>query len=73
MNVEAIKAQKCVQLFLDEMNLALIITDVVAASVSGLEPYHNVLGLSGPDEMSGNIKFPKTLITTFSNYFNGIK
>lgn len=57
----------------DEMNLALIITDVVAASVSGLEPYHNVLGLSGPDEMSGNIKFPKTLITTFSNYFNGIK
>lgn len=56
----------------DEMNLYLITTDVVADAVSGLEPYHNVLGLSGPDEMSNNIKFPKTLVTTFSNYFNGL-
>lgn len=54
----------------DEMNLSLIMTDVIAEASKGLEPYHNVLGLSGPDEVSNNIKFPKTLVTTFSNFFN---
>lgn len=57
----------------DEMNLALALTDEVVDSLEGLEPYHNVLGLTGPDEISNNIKFPKTLIKTFANYFNGLK
>ena len=52
------------------MNLYLILTDVVNKAVENLEPYHNVLGLTGPNELSGNIKFPKTLIVTMSNFFN---
>lgn len=71
--VEATKAQKCVQLFLDEMNLHLLLTKEVCEDVHGLEPYHNVLGLSGPNEISNNIKFPKTLVTTFANFFNSVQ
>lgn len=55
------------------MNLYLALTDVVVDSLENLEPYHNVLGLTGPNEISNNIKFPKTIITTFANYFNGMK
>lgn len=55
------------------MNLHLLLTKEVCEDVHGLEPYHNVLGLSGPNEISNNIKFPKTLVTTFANFFNSVQ
>ncbi len=54
----------------DEMNLYLLVTRKMVNAVHPLEPYHNVLGLSGPNEMSSNIKFPKTIISTLSNWIN---
>lgn len=52
------------------MNLYLLVTKKMVKAVYPLEPYHNVLGLSGPNEMSNNIKFPKTIISTLSNWIN---
>lgn len=54
----------------DEMNLYLLVTKKMIDAVGGLEPWNNILGLSGPNEMSSNIKFPKTLVSTFSNWIN---
>jgi hypothetical protein len=52
------------------MNLYLLVTKKMVESVGSLEPWNNILGLSGPNEMSSNIKFPKTIISTLSNWIN---
>lgn len=54
----------------DEMNLYLITTDPVARNAHYMRPMHNILGLTGPNEFSNNIKFPKTLISTLANWMN---
>lgn len=55
---------------MDEMNLYLITTDPVARNAHYMRPMHNILGLTGPNEFSNNIKFPKTLISTLANWMN---
>lgn len=55
----------------DEMSIYLLTTKKMIDNVSNMQPYLNVLGLTGPNEMSSNIKFPKTLISTLSNWING--
>jgi hypothetical protein len=52
------------------MNIYLLVTKKMQDAVGPLEPWNNVLGLSGPNEMSSNIKFPKTLVSTLSNWIN---
>jgi hypothetical protein len=54
----------------DEMNLYLLTTQKLYRTAKYLEPYNNILGLSGPDEFSNNIKFPKTIVSTLANWAN---
>lgn len=53
---------------MDELNLSLILTEKVLRNLNNFEPHHNILTLSGPNEFSNNIKLPKTLISTISNW-----
>jgi hypothetical protein len=52
------------------MNLYLLTTQKLYRTAKYLEPYNNILGLSGPDEFSNNIKFPKTIVSTLANWAN---
>ncbi|MDD2819186.1 MAG: hypothetical protein PHN51_10405 [Candidatus Nanopelagicales bacterium] len=55
---------------LDELNLYLPLTDLVTMATENMRPYHNVLGFSGPNDFSNNIKFPKTHISTLAAWMN---
>ena len=52
------------------MNLKLLTTKKMVESVEPLEPWNNVLSLNGPNEMSSNIKFPKTIVSTLANWMD---
>ena len=54
----------------DELNLTLILTEKVHRNMENFEPHHNILTLNGPNEFSNNIKLPKTIISTLSNWMN---
>jgi hypothetical protein len=54
----------------DELNLTLVLTQSVAQHMHNFESHHNVLGLTGPNEFTNNIKFPKTIVGTLSNWFS---
>lgn len=53
----------------DELNLSLILTNKVYKNVNSLLPYHNILGLTGTNDFTSNIKYPKTIVSTLSNWF----
>lgn len=53
----------------DELNLSLILTNKVYKNVENLLPHHNILGLTGPNDFTNNIKYPKTIVSTLSNWF----
>jgi len=46
------------------------LTDVVTDATENMSPEHNILGLSGPNDFSNNIKFPKTIVSTLSAFMN---
>lgn len=52
----------------DEMNIYLLTTKRMTEHADNLKPYQSVLGLSGPNDISSNIKFPKTIVSTLSNW-----
>lgn len=54
----------------DELNLSLALTEKVLKHLHNFEPHHNILTLGGPNEFSNNIKLPKTIISTLSNWMN---
>ena len=54
----------------DECNLYLMTTEKVLRNAKYLEPFNNILGLTGPNEFTSNIKFPKTLVSTLANFMN---
>ena len=54
----------------DELNLSLALTEKVRRNLCNFEPHHNILTLGGPNEFSNNIKLPKTIISTLSNWMN---
>lgn len=54
----------------DELNLSLVLTEKVMRNLCNFEPHHNILTLGGPNEFSNNIKLPKTIISTLSNWMN---
>jgi hypothetical protein len=54
----------------DECNLFLFTTEKLLRNGKYMEPYNNILGLSGPDDFSNNIKMPKTITTTVSSWMN---
>lgn len=55
---------------LDELNLTLALTEKVYRNLDNFEPHHNVLSLTGVNEFSSNIKLPKTVVSTLSNWFS---
>ena len=54
----------------DELNLTLPLTEKVYKNMNNFEPHHNLLSLSGPNDFTSNIKFPKTIVSTLANYMN---
>lgn len=54
----------------DELNVTLVLTKKAYQNLCNFEPHHNVLSLNGPDEFSNAIAFPKTVVSTLSNWFN---
>jgi preprotein translocase subunit Sec63 len=55
---------------MDELNVTLVLTKKAYQNLCNFEPHHNVLSLNGPDEFSNAIAFPKTVVSTLSNWFN---
>lgn len=53
----------------DELNLTLPLTEKVYRNMDNFEPHHNLLSLSGPNEFTSNIKFPKTIVSTLANWY----
>ena len=56
---------------MDELNLTLVLTEKVYRNMDNFEPHHNILTLNGPNEFSNNIKYPKTVVSTLSNWMSG--
>ena len=54
----------------DELNLTLPLTEKVYRNMDNFEPHHNLLSLSGVNEFTSNIKFPKTIVSTLANWYN---
>lgn len=54
----------------DELNLTLPMTEKVYRHMDNFEPHHNLLSLSGPNDFTSNIKFPKTIVSTLANWMN---
>lgn len=52
-------------------NLMLPLTQKILRNMNNFDPHHNVLGLSGVNEFSGNIGLPKTVVSTLSNWYSG--
>jgi len=54
----------------DALQITLALTNKVSKALENFHPHHNVLGLVGDNEFSSNIKYPKTIISTLSNWYN---
>jgi len=52
----------------DELNLTLVLTQKVLNNMSNFDPHHNILSMSGVNEFTNNIKLPKTIVSTLSNW-----
>jgi hypothetical protein len=55
----------------DEMNVSIAVDNYMAKKWEPLRPIHNILELSAPGKISGNIAIPKPLIATTSNWLAG--
>jgi len=54
----------------DELNLTLPLTERILRHMDNFESHHNLLSLTGPNEFTSNIKFPKTIVSTIANWMN---
>lgn len=54
----------------DQLNLTLVLTRKAASQLHNFLPHHNVLSLSGPNEFSNTLSFPKTITSTLANWFS---
>lgn len=55
---------------LDQLNLTLVLTHKANEELENFRPHHNVLSLSGPNEFSNALSFPKTITSTLANWFS---
>lgn len=55
---------------MDALNFTLTLTKPAIEQLVNFEPHHSVLGLSGPNEFSNCLSFPKTVTATLANWFN---
>lgn len=54
----------------DALNLSLILTKDVKDNLENFAPHHSLLALSGVNDFSGNIAFPKTVVSNLANWYN---
>lgn len=54
----------------DELNITLILTKAVSENMDNFNPHHNILSLTGVNEFTNNIKFPKTIVGTLSSWLS---
>ena len=54
----------------DMLNLTLVLTEKATKELVNFEPHLNILGLTGPNEFTNTIQFPKTITATLTNWFN---
>lgn len=54
----------------DELNLTLVLTEKVYRNMNNFDPHHNILSMSGVNEFTNNIKYPKTIVSTLSNWMS---
>lgn len=47
----------------------LPLTENIVKNMDNFEPHHNILTLSGVNEFSNALAFPKTIVSTLSNFF----
>lgn len=52
------------------MHILLLTTEKMLRNAKYMQPYHNVLSLSGPNDFTSNIKMSKTNVSTLANWFN---
>jgi hypothetical protein len=52
----------------DQLNVTLALTTNVTRNMHNFNPHHNILSLTGINDFSNNIKLPKTIISTLSNW-----
>lgn len=55
----------------DSLNITLIdgVNSAIGAEMHNFEPHNNILTLTGENDFSSNIKFPKPVISTLANWF----
>ena len=55
----------------DALNLTLVsgVNDIIKNEMHNFEPHNNILSLTGSNEFSNNIKFPKPIVSTLANWF----
>ena len=58
-------------MYLDEVNVSLLLDNHMARLVDPLKPHYNVFSLEEPQQFSGNIEIPKPVIATISNWLHG--
>ena len=54
----------------DALNLTLALGYNVVKNLENFAPYHSLLGLTGVNDFSSNIKFPKTVVSNLANWYN---
>lgn len=54
----------------DMMNLTPLLTKEAIEESENFSFHHNILGLSGPNEFTGALGIPKSIVSTVSNWFN---
>lgn len=55
----------------DMLNLTLLFTKQQIQEAMNFAFHHNILGMKGPDEFGDALKFPKSVISMFSNWMEG--
>lgn len=53
----------------DMLNMTLVLTKKAMDQLHNFDPDHNVLSLSGPNEFSNAMGFPKTIVSTLANWY----
>ena len=54
----------------DQMNLTLPLTQKIIKNMTYFEPHHSLLALSGTNDFTNNIKYPKTIVSNLANFYN---
>lgn len=54
----------------DMLNFTLVLTKRAREGLENFRPHHNVLSIEAPNEFSGALSLPKTIVSTLANWFD---